>query len=301
MGINFSKVSFTYNIVKPTLKQKIKKIKPTIQYNLKDINISINSNDEFITILGHTGSGKSTLVQLMNALNLPTVGEVEVFGDKLSHKTKVKLKPIRQKVGLVFQFPEYQIFEETVLKDIMFGPKNFGLSEEEAKTRALEAARLVGISEELLTRSPFSLSGGQMRKVAISGIIASNPDILVLDEPTVGLDPHGKKELLELLKMFNEKMHKTIIIITHDMEVVSRYSKRTIVLNHGDLVYDGATSKLFESDQLLSEFNLDYPEVVKIMFKLKEKFKLDELNPYMFTEADAYNELLRVLGENHEF
>ena len=291
MGINFSKVNFSYYIPK-------KKVQ--IKYTLKDINLNISGNDEFITILGHTGSGKSTLVQLMNALNLPTDGEVEVFGTKITRKAKVLLKPVRQKVGLVFQFPEYQIFEESVIKDIEFGPKNFGLNQDKAHEAAIEAAKLVGLDDALLERSPFTLSGGQMRKVAISGIIASNPDILVLDEPTVGLDPFGKKELMSLLKKFNEEYHKTIVIITHDMEVVSRYSKRTIVLNHGNMLYDGPTSELFKNEDLKTKFNLDYPEIVKTMIALKEELNLEDLDVFKYNELDAYNELARVLGEKDE-
>lgn len=291
MGINFSKVNFSYYIPK-------KKVQ--IKYTLKDINLNISGNDEFITILGHTGSGKSTLVQLMNALNLPTDGEVEVFGTKITRKAKVLLKPVRQKVGLVFQFPEYQIFEESVIKDIEFGPKNFGLNQDKAHEAAIEAAKLVGLDDALLERSPFTLSGGQMRKVAISGIIASNPDILVLDEPTVGLDPFGKKELMSLLKKFNEEYHKTIVIITHDMEVVSRYSKRTIVLNHGNMLYDGPTSELFKNEDLKTKFNLDYPEIVKTMIALKKELNLEDLDVFQYNELDAYNELHRVLGDKDE-
>ena len=291
MGINFSKVNFSYYIPK-------KKVQ--IKYTLKDINLNISGNDEFITILGHTGSGKSTLVQLMNALNLPTDGEVEVFGTKITRKAKVLLKPVRQKVGLVFQFPEYQIFEESVIKDIEFGPKNFGLNQDKAHEAAIEAAKLVGLDDALLERSPFTLSGGQMRKVAISGIIASNPDILVLDEPTVGLDPFGKKELMSLLKKFNEEYHKTIVIITHDMEVVSRYSKRTIVLNHGNMLYDGPTSELFKNEDLKTKFNLDYPEIVKTMIALKKELNLEDLDVFKYNELDAYNELARVLGDKDE-
>ena len=291
MGINFSKVNFSYYIPK-------KKVQ--IKYTLKDINLNISGNDEFITILGHTGSGKSTLVQLMNALNLPTDGEVEVFGTKITRKAKVLLKPVRQKVGLVFQFPEYQIFEESVIKDIEFGPKNFGLNQDKAHEAAIEAAKLVGLDDALLERSPFTLSGGQMRKVAISGIIASNPDILVLDEPTVGLDPFGKKELMSLLKKFNEEYHKTIVIITHDMEVVSRYSKRTIVLNHGNMLYDGPTSELFKNEDLKTKFNLDYPEIVKTMIALKKELNLEDLDVFQYNELDAYNDLARVLGDKDE-
>lgn len=300
MGINFSKVSFCYNKPKRTLRHKLTRTYPEIKYNLRNVDLQINANDEFITILGHTGSGKSTLVQLMNALNLPSEGSVKIFDKVIDSKYKGPLKDTRQKVGLVFQFPEYQLFEETVIKDIEFGPKNFGLSSDEAHEESLKAVDLVGLDSNLLSKSPFNLSGGQMRKVAISGIIASNPNILVLDEPTVGLDPFGKKELMELLKKFNEEYHKTIIIITHDMEVVSRYSKRTICLNHGDVIYDGKTSELFKQKDLKEKYNLDYPEIVKVMMQLKKSFNLVDLDPFKFTEDEAFEELKRVLGEEDE-
>jgi energy-coupling factor transport system ATP-binding protein len=222
MGINFSKVNFSYYI--PRKKQNIR-------FVLKDIDLNINKTGEFIALVGHTGSGKSTLAQHMNALILPTSGTLSILGTVINKKTK--LKPIRRQVGLVFQFPEYQIFEDTVIKDIMFGPKNFQV--EDATERVEEIATKLGITD-LLDRSPFTLSGGQLRKVAISGIIASNPDVLILDEPTVGLDPFTKYELLDFLKDLNEKQGKTIVIITHDMEVVSKYIKRVIVLNQGRIV-----------------------------------------------------------------
>ena len=193
MAINLRDVKFVYYYPK----------KKEPRYILKDINLNIDSKDEFIVIVGKSGAGKSTLVQLFNGLLLTNEGEVNVFGKKISNKKNISLKDVRKKVGLVFQFPEYQLFEETILKDVSFGPKNFGIANylEEAK-KALE---LVGIGEELYETSPFSLSGGQQRRVAIAGILASNPDVLVFDEPTVGLDPLGKKELLSLLKEINEK------------------------------------------------------------------------------------------------
>lgn len=291
MGINFQEVNFAYYT--PRKKDEY------INYTIKDINLKIDFYNEFIAIVGHTGSGKSTLVQLMNALNLPTSGQV-VIGDKvLTNKPKFKLKSIRQKVGLVFQFPEYQLFEESVLKDIMFGPKNFGLSADEAMVKSLEAAKVVGIDDSLLNRSPFSLSGGQMRRVAIAGILASNPDVLVLDEPTVGLDPKAKYELLTFLKCLNEEQKKTIIIISHDMDIVGKYCKRVIVLKQGQIVYDGLKDELFLQDNLKEKYNLDYPEVMRIMRILRDKLNVDFDICQYFAE-DAYREIKLKLGDKDE-
>ena len=287
MGINFRDVSFRYNKKSP---------KPT----LDNINLDINEKGEFITILGHTGSGKSTLVQHMNALLLPDFGEVEIFGKHITRKYKDKLKDIRKKVGLVFQFPEYQLFEESVLKDVMFGPKNFGLSEEEAKVKAIEACRQVGLSEDLWDRSPFTLSGGQMRRVAIAGILASEPDILILDEPTVGLDPVGKKELLNLLEDIRTQTGKTIIIISHDMNVVAKHATRVIVLTDGKVVYNGPKLPLFSDLERLSLFNLDLPDSARIALKLKEKglIAFDDL-PLSLEELRKHLDL-NPKGDSHE-
>ena len=295
-----------------------KKIKEPIRFTLNDINLKLDSNDEFIAIVGHTGSGKSTLVQMFNALRFPSSGTVNI-NDKYiirkniknnidckkyrkqlisNPKIKFKLKPIRQIVGLVFQFPEYQLFEETVLKDVMFAPKNFFKDEKDAKERAIKISEIIGI-DDLLEKSPFSLSGGQMRKVAIAGVLASNPDILVLDEPTVGLDPIAKKELLELLKELNEKYHKTIIIITHDMDVVSEYIKRVIVLKQGNLMYDGPKSELFKNEELVEDCNLGLPSVVQLLKDIKKKLNID-IDEYQYNLNDAYQELVRKLGEHNE-
>lgn len=310
MGIKLSKVSFAYYIPK-TLK------KPVL-FTLKDINLNINSHDEFIALVGHTGSGKSTLVQLLNALKFPSIGKIDVNGEYIINKEidnnidnkkyrkaliknpklKFKLKPLRKNTGLVFQFPEYQLFEETVLKDIMFAPKNFLKDEKEAEERAKKVSEIIGI-EDLLDKSPFSLSGGQMRKVAIAGVLAADPEILVLDEPTVGLDPIAKKELLELLKELNEKYHKTIIIITHDMDVVSEYIKRVLVLKQGKLMYDGPKEDLFKNEELVEECNLGLPTIVKLLKKLKKKLNID-LNEYQYNLNDAYNEIKNKVGEHHE-
>ena len=258
MGINFQNVVFKYS----------KKASKNI---LNNISLNINKNDEFIMIVGETGSGKSTLVQHMNALLLPTSGEIHIYDKVVKPKSKIKLKEIRQKVGLVFQFPEYQLFEDTVLKDISFGPKNFGKSKDEAIKLAKEASKSVGISDEILAKSPFNLSGGQMRRVAIAGILASNPEILILDEPTVGLDPVGKEDLLNLLKEIKEKTHKSIVMITHDMDNVARFAKRVIVMNKAEIAFDGTPQELFNNDEILDSYNLDLPECAKYAKALKEK------------------------------
>lgn len=260
MEINFRNVNFQYDS-----KAKLE--------TLKNINLTISENGEFISILGHTGSGKSTLVQLMNALIIPTSGNLTILDHQINLKKQKNknLKEIRKRIGLVFQFPEYQLFEETVLKDVMFGPLNFGKTKEEAKSIAVETLKTLNVSEELFEKSPFNLSGGQKRKIAISGILASNPDILILDEPTVGLDPVGKKELLEQLKKIHDETNKTIIIITHDMNVVTKYTKRTIVMNGGEIVYDGQTKQLFQNYQKLNDYNLDLPYISKVAIKLKEQ------------------------------
>ena len=262
MGINFQNVNFKYN-------------KKGVARTLNDINLKINGQDEFITILGHTGSGKSTLVQLMNALLIPDSGTVNVFDQEVSKSKNKNLKFVREKVGLVFQFPEYQLFEETVLKDIMFGPMNFGKTKEEAESVARHSAKLVGLSEEILEKSPFNLSGGQMRRVAIAGILASNPDILILDEPTVGLDPKGKLEIIELLKKIQAKTHKTIILVTHDMSVVAEVSKRVLVMKQGNLVCDCTPRQLFTNIELLESYNLDLPIISKLALDLKKEGIID--------------------------
>lgn len=262
MGINFQNVVFKYS----------KKASKNI---LNNIDLTINKNDEFIMIVGETGSGKSTLVQHMNALLLPTSGQINIYDKVVKPKSKIKLKDIRSKIGLVFQFPEYQLFEDTVLKDISFGPKNFGCKKEEALKRAKEAAASTGVTEEMLEKSPFNLSGGQMRRVAIAGILASKPEILILDEPTVGLDPVGKEDLLKLLVNIQQETHQSIIMITHDMDNVARFAKRVIVMNSGNIVYDGNPQELFNNDELLDKYNLSLPECGKYAKGLKEKGLID--------------------------
>ena len=251
---------------------------------LKDINLEIKKGD-LVCIVGKTGSGKSTLVQTFNALIKPTSGYTEVENFYITSDKKL-LKPLlkdkskeikddnknisrlRKKVGMVFQFPEYQLFAETILKDVMFGPKNFGLEEEEAKEVAKKTLLEVGIPESYFEKSPFELSGGEKRRVAIAGILASDPDVLVLDEPTAGLDPNGKKEILNLIKKFHEKNNKTIIIVTHDMDLVLNFAKTVIVLHDAKLIEVTSPEKLFNSPNL-SKYSLEIPTLFKFINLLK--------------------------------
>jgi len=265
MGIQFKEVNFSYTGMQKGYYEAI-----------KDISLTIAAKDEFIALVGQTGSGKSTLAQHMNALVFPTSGTVEIFGKVVSAKRdrKIKYNDIRQKVGLVFQFPEYQLFEETVEKDVMFGPLNFHIPEEEAKALAAKALQLVGLSESYLHRNPFNLSGGEKKRVSIAGILALNPDILVLDEPTSGLDPRGKRQLMELFQAIQKETHKSIILITHDMDLVYEYASRVLVLNTGRLVFDGTPDALFHLPEL-KNFHLDYPTTIRVLQGINQRFNLN--------------------------
>lgn len=264
MGIQFEKVNFKYSA--GTIRE---------HRALIDIDLAIELGT-FISVIGHTGSGKSTLIQHMNALLQPSTGVVHVLDKTIvGGKKNTGVNSVRQRVGLVFQFPEYQLFEETVEKDVMFGPMNFGVSKDEARIRAREAVQMVGLSEDMLQRSPLNLSGGQMRRVAIAGILAMKPDVLVLDEPTAGLDPQGQREMMELFKNLHEKHHKTIILITHDMNNVLHYSERVIVMNHGEIVYDGIPLDLFSQRDLLERYYLDLPDLLKIAYAIEDRFQIE--------------------------
>lgn len=261
MGIHFKNVNHEYPSFKDTTEA------------IRDINLDIDSKGEFIAILGHTGAGKSTLVQHMNALLLPTSGTLEVFGQTLPPKKREKINYLRQKVGLVFQFPEYQLFENTILDDIAFGPKNFKETKDQAYDNAKKAAAMVGITEDMYEKSPFRISGGQMRRVAVAGILAMNPSILVLDEPTRGLDPQGRDEIMDIFKNINETEDKTMVLITHDMDIVSKYARRIVVLKDGKIVFDGPKEELFVHPNF-DEFNLDYPTPLKILKHLEKTIGL---------------------------
>ncbi|MFW6320148.1 MAG: energy-coupling factor transporter ATPase [Bacillota bacterium] len=265
---------------------------------LSNINVSIDSEGEFITLIGETGSGKTTLAQHMNALLVPTSGDVSIFGLKVNKETKkkkkVKLNPIRKRVGLVFQFPEYQLFEETVQKDIIFGPKNFGVDEKTAIKRAKEVIKIVGLDESYLDRSPFNLSGGEKKRVSIAGILAMEPDILILDEPTSGLDPLGRDALLEVFYNIHTTLNKTMIIITHDMNTVYEYAKRVLVMRDSYLVYDGDAVDLFSS-QNIENWNLDKPDLLTLIDRLKEDQGIT-LKSQPRTKAEFFSALSEVLS-----
>ncbi len=244
---------------------------------LSNINLSIDGEGEFITLIGETGSGKTTLVQHMNALLVADSGSVDVYGIRVEKeavkKKRIRLNPIRKKVGLVFQFPEYQLFEETVLKDITFGPKNFGVSEEKAVETAKRVIKIVGLDESYLDRSPFNLSGGEKKRVSIAGILAMEPDILILDEPTSGLDPLGRNALLKVFFDIHEKLNKTVIIITHDMNTVYEYAKRVLVMRDSYLVYDGDPVNLFTTKNI-QNWNLDTPDVLELTRRLESDLNI---------------------------
>ena len=235
---------------------------------LDHINVTIPQG--MITgLIGHTGSGKSTLVQMLNGILRPEEGRVLLDGGDIWEKPK-QIRDVRFRVGLVMQYPEYQLFEETIAKDIAFGPKNMGLSEEEIQARVLEAARFVGLDEELLEQSPFDLSGGQKRRAAIAGIIAMHPDVLVLDEPAAGLDPRGREEIFANIRQYHEESGSTVLIVSHSMEDMARYCDHLIVMNDGKIWMQGDRDYVFSRSDRLTEIGLDVPQVTKMMHLLKE-------------------------------
>ncbi|MBP3888689.1 MAG: energy-coupling factor transporter ATPase [Cellulosilyticum sp.] len=236
---------------------------------LSNINIEIETG-EFVGIIGHTGSGKSTLIQMFNGLLKPTKGEVYINHENI-HGDKTNKKEIRQKVGLVFQYPEYQLFEMTVKEDVAFGPKNLGLSKEEVEERVKYALDAVGLDESYYEKSPFELSGGQKRRVAIAGVLAMNPDTLILDEPTAGLDPKGRNELFEQLQKMHKELGLTIVLISHSMEDVARYVQKLFVLYKGQVAYQGTPREVFAHGKKLEEIGLAMPQIRYIMEALKDK------------------------------
>ena len=259
MGISLENVSYTYQSGTPFERRA-----------LFDMTVTIKDGS-YTAFIGHTGSGKSTIMQLLNGLYLPTSGQVKVDDTIINSQSKNKeIKPIRKKVGLVFQFPESQLFAETVLEDIASGPQNFGVSKEEAEQRALESLRLVGLSDELRDQNPFDLSGGQMRRVAIAGILAMQPDILVLDEPTAGLDPQGRKELMSLFKQLHLS-GITIVLVTHLMDDVADYATAVNVMEKGRLVLSGTPKDVFQKVAFLKEKQLGVPKITEFALQLQEK------------------------------
>ena len=263
MDIQLQKVSYAYSKGTPFEKRA-----------LYEIDLMIESGT-YMAIIGHTGSGKSTILQHFNALLKPTSGSVRL-GDRLieAGKKQKDLKPIRQRVGIVFQFPEHQLFDETVVKDVMFGPMNFGVSEEEARKRALEKLRLVGLPEDVFEKSPFELSGGQMRRVAIAGVLAMNPEVVVLDEPTAGLDPKGQKEMMDLFYELHQTQGLTTILVTHSMEDAARYADQVAIMFEGQCVVIGAPQDVFYNSELLQKYRLLPPRIVQLQQRIEQQLQV---------------------------
>ncbi len=266
---------------------------PFEQTALSDISFEIPDGD-FVAVIGHTGSGKSTLIQHLNALIKPTGGKIEIDGVDIT-APDVDLREVRRDVGLVFQYPEHQLFEETVYKDIAFGPRNMGLSEEEIKQRVLDAIHFVGLSEELLEKSPFELSGGQKRRVAIAGVLSMRPKVLILDEPTAGLDPKGRDEILnQLVTLHKENEKLTIIFVSHSMEDVAAIANKVLVMNKGKLAMRGSVAEVFERSAELREMGLDVPEITELTHRLIAAGI--DIRPDIYTvkfAAEVYAELLK--------
>lgn len=282
MSIKIENLSYTYMPKTPFEKKAL-------------ININCEFYDgEFIVLIGHTGSGKSTLIQHLNGLLKPTEGKIIVDDIDITDK-KVKLTNIRKNIGLVFQYPEYQLFEETIEKDIEFGPKNLGLSEEEITRRVKRAMKMVDLDYDTYKdKSPFDLSGGQKRRVAIAGVIAMNPEVLILDEPTAGLDPGGRDEIFELITKLHENNNMTIILSSHSMDDMAKLAKNIIVMNHGKIEFMGSPREVFNSNvDRLKEIGLDVPQVLELAIKLREKgFNIRE---DILTIEEAKEEILKAV------
>ncbi len=257
---------------------------------LRNINLKIDDG-EYVGIIGHTGSGKSTLVQHFNGLLKPTSGRVVVNGMDTMSKN---LRDLRRIVGIVFQYPEHQLFEETVYKDIAFGPLKMGLDEKETDTRVKEAISKVGLGEELLNKLPFELSGGQKRRVAIAGVLAMKPEILVLDEPIAGLDPGGRDELLGFITNLHKSMRVTVILVSHRMEDIARHTKRVIVMNRGMIEMDGKPAEVFRDVERLEEIGLSAPQITYLMRKLKAV--MPEIRDDIYTVEEAKKEISKYIG-----
>ena len=259
---------------------------------LDDVNLVIEDG-EFLALIGHTGSGKSTLIQHLNGLLEPSSGRILVDDINLTNK-ETKLTDIRKKIGLVFQYPEYQLFEETIEKDIAFGPNNLGLSQEEVSDRVKKSMEMVGLDYETYKDvSPFDLSGGQKRRVAIAGVIAMEPKVLILDEPTAGLDPKGRDDILEQIKILHQKYKMTIVLVSHSMEDVGKLAERIVVMNKGKVALMGKPAEIFKEVEILEDIGLAVPQVTYLMRALKEKgFNVSD---EVFTVEQGSKEILRML------
>ena len=257
---------------------------------LSDVSFKIDDG-EFIGVIGHTGCGKSTLMQLLNGILKPSSGEIYYNGQDISDEDFDK-KLLRSKVGLVFQYPEHQLFEVDVFTDVCFGPKNMGLDDNEIQLRAYDALKAVGLRDECFYVSPFDLSGGEKRRVAIAGVLAMKPDILILDEPTAGLDPKGREEILGLIKKLHDESNISIVLVSHSMEDVAEYADRIIVIDDGRIVFDDTPQNVFENYEMLNEMGLSVPAAKRVLYKLLEKGI--PVRAKAITVADAVDEIYRV-------
>ncbi len=261
-------------------------------YALKNVNLFI-PDGQFIGLIGHTGSGKSTLIQHLDGLVKATSGEI-YYNDQNIYDENFSMKTLRAKVGLVFQYPEHQLFEVDVFTDVCFGPKNLGRPQEEIEKRAEESLKLVGLDRSYYKKSPFELSGGEKRRVAIAGVLAMEPEVLVLDEPTAGLDPRGRDDILDQIAFLQKERKITVVLVSHSMEDVAKYVDRIIVMNHGQAVYDGTVKEVFRHYKELEAIGLAAPQVTYLMHQLKEKgFEVDE---DATTVEEAKESILRALG-----
>ena len=267
------------------------------QHALKNVNFEIQDG-EFVGLIGHTGSGKSTLIQHLNGLIRPTSGDILYHGTSI-YGEGYKMKELRSKVGLVFQYPEHQLFEADVFSDVCFGPRNLGCSKEEVEKRAKHALNLVGLDESFYEQSPFELSGGQKRRVAIAGVLAMRPEMMILDEPTAGLDPQGRDEILDQIERLNRQYGLTILLVSHSMEDVARYVDRIMVLNHGEKVFDDTPKEVFRHYKELEAIGLAAPQITYVVHELKERgISIDETITTVEEARDAILALLKKRGEN---
>lgn len=287
MDITFKQVNYTYQPNTPFQHQA-----------LKDISFHIPAG-KFVAIIGHTGSGKSTLIQHLNGLLRPTSGEVIIGDYTLSKEKKLKeMKELRSKVGIVFQYPEHQLFEENVQKDIAFGPENFGVPTRTIEKRVKKVIQQVGLSEDFLTRSPFELSGGQMRRVAIAGVLATEPEVYVLDEPTAGLDPKGQQEMMDMFYQIHEQENATMILVTHSMEDALQYADHIIILNEGERYLEGTPEDIFKQEEAIRNVQLQVPESIQFIKQFNAKMKAD-LPLKKMTIAEIAKKIKVTLGDKH--
>lgn len=269
---------------------------PFVKKAIQDVNLEIEEG-EMVGVIGHTGSGKSTLIQHLNGLLKPTSGKIYIDGEDMWGEN-TNLRDIRFKVGLVFQYPEYQLFEESVYKDIAFGPKNMGLSPEEVDSRVREAAAFVNITKDMMNKSPFELSGGQKRRVAIAGVLAMKPKVLILDEPTAGLDPKGRDRILSQIQDYQKDQKNTVLIVSHSMEDVAKFAKKVLVMNQSKVFMYDDTEKVFAHAKEIEEMGLAVPQITRVFSRLAEMGY--QVNPHTYTVRSAKEQVMQLFKEQEK-